>query len=272
MKPLLAAILVLSLVGCGSTTPSPAPSAASSTTLAAPATTAPATPATAPTAPVVASSEAAPAAAPAPGVTAPVDTVKEAAPATAPAAPAAEVTAVKPKDEAPAQPAALKDVVHATVHTTAGDIHVDLFHKTAPISVENFVKLTREKFFDGLAFHRVVAGFVAQGGDPNTKEGATGPVGNGGPGYTIAAEVGPSNPEKHTAGTLGMADSGPGTAGSQFYITLAATPHLDGRYTVFGRVSAPKDLEVAKKIKRGDRFSVTIDDDAPAAATPAPKP
>lgn len=267
MKPLFAALIVLSLVmslvGCGSTAPTPAPAAPSTTS----ATPAPAAPA----APVATSEAPAPAVQAAPAAPVATETVKEAAPAvvpapvTAPAATTPDASASKPVAAAPTQPAALKDVVHATVHTPGGDIHVELFHKTAPISVENFVKLTREKFFDGLAFHRVVAGFVAQGGDPNTKEGATGPVGNGGPGYTIAAEVGPSNPEKHTPGTLGMADSGPGTAGSQFYITLATTPHLDGRYTVFGRVSTPKDLEMAKKIKRGDRFSVTIDDDAAAA-------
>ncbi len=140
-----------------------------------------------------------------------------------------------------------------------GDIHVSLFHKTSPISVENFVTLARQGFYDGLAFHRVEPGFVVQGGDPNSREGATGDVGSGGSGKTIPAELPPGNPEKHSEGTLGMADSGLNTASSQFYITLAPAPHLDGRYTVFGRVDTPADLEVVKQIKRGDRFSVVIE-------------
>ncbi len=158
--------------------------------------------------------------------------------------------------------AATSTVTGAVIHTTRGDIHVSLFPTTAPVSVANFVKLAKAKFFDGLAFHRVEPGFVIQGGDPYSKEGATADqqaqVGSGGPGYTIPAEVGDKNPEKHLAGTLAMADAGLNTAGSQFYLTMAATPFLDGRYTVFGRVESPKDLEIIRSIKVGDRFSVEI--------------
>jgi cyclophilin family peptidyl-prolyl cis-trans isomerase len=150
----------------------------------------------------------------------------------------------------------------ATIHTPHGDIHVRLFPKTAPIAVANFAKLARAGFYDQLAFHRVVADFVIQGGDPLTRPGApeTGlPPGSGGAGYSIPAEVGPSNPEPHTPGTLAMADSGLGTASSQFYLTLVATPFLDGRYTVFGRVVDAADLAIIRQVRANDRFSVVID-------------
>lgn len=183
-------------------------------------------------------------------------------PAATGSAPAATADAGKPEAAKPVADEVLPDIVAAVITVPAGEINVELFHKTAPISVKNFVKLARSGFYDGLAFHRVEPGFVAQGGDPNTREGATGTPGTGGPGYTIPAEIGPGNPEKHLAGTLGMADSGLNTAGSQYYFTLAATPHLDGRYTVFGRVKSEKDLEVVRQIKKGDRFSVVIKDGA----------
>ncbi len=158
--------------------------------------------------------------------------------------------------------AATSTVAEAVIHTPRGDIHVSLFPKTAPISVANFVNLTKAKFFDGLAFHRVEPGFVIQGGDPNSREGATAEqrekIGAGGPGYTIPAEIGEKNPEKHLAGTLAMADAGLNTAGSQFYLTMAPQSFLDGRYTVFGRVLSPKDLEVIRAVKAGDRFTVEI--------------
>lgn len=165
----------------------------------------------------------------------------------------------KPTAEDIATTSTVSEVV---IHTPRGDIHVTLFPKTAPISVANFVNLTKAKFFDGLAFHRVEPGFVIQGGDPYSREGATDDekrmVGQGGPGYTIPAEVGPTNPEKHLAGTLAMADAGLNTAGSQFYLTMATTSFLDGRYTVFGRVHGPKDLEIIRAVKANDRFTVEI--------------
>lgn len=161
--------------------------------------------------------------------------------------------------------AEIADSVHlttATIHTQHGDVHVQLFPKTAPIASANFAKLARAGFYEGLTFHRVVPGFVIQGGDPVTRAGApnTGlPPGAGGAGYQLPAEVGASNPEKHTPGTLAMADSGLGTASSQFYLTLTTTPHLDGRYTVFGRIVGPTDLEVIQKVVPNERFSVSID-------------
>ncbi len=180
----------------------------------------------------------------------------------------AAVPTLSAADPAPARPtpAEVSDtaitVTGAVIHTPRGDIHVALFPATAPMHVANFVKLARAHFYDGLAFHRVVPDFVIQGGDPNTRldlpADKQGPIGSGGPGYTIDLEVGEKNPEKHLPGTLAMADAGPNTAGSQFYLTQVATPFLDGRYTVFGRILAPGDLEVIHKVQAGDRFSVEI--------------
>jgi peptidyl-prolyl cis-trans isomerase B (cyclophilin B) len=148
--------------------------------------------------------------------------------------------------------------MQAVFHTPRGDIHVTLFPKTAPKTVENFVKLAKSGFYDGLSIHRVEPNFVIQGGCPNTKEGAKGRPGTGGPGYHIKCELGASNPERHTPGTLSMAHAGKDTGGSQFFITHRATSHLDGVHTVFGRVVAAADLEVVNKIQVGDRFKVEI--------------
>jgi len=153
-------------------------------------------------------------------------------------------------------------VTKAIIHTPRGDINLVLFPKLAPASVANFVKLAKSGFYTNLAFHRVVPGFVIQGGCPNTKEGATGRPGTGGPGYTIKCEVGPSNPEKHSPGTLSMAHAGKDTGGSQFFVTHAATPHLDGKHTVFGRIVGKADLDVVLKVREGDRFSVDIIEEA----------
>jgi peptidyl-prolyl cis-trans isomerase B (cyclophilin B) len=149
----------------------------------------------------------------------------------------------------------------AIMKTPRGDINLNLFPKVAPKTVENFVKLAKAKFYDGLAFHRVIADFVIQGGCPNTREGAKGAPGTGGPGYQIKCETA-GNPEKHTPGTLSMAHAGKDTGGSQFFVTHAATPHLDGVHTVFGRIVGKADLDVVLKVKQGDRFSVVIVDDA----------
>jgi len=149
----------------------------------------------------------------------------------------------------------------AVIKTPRGDINVTLFLKTSPGTVENFVKLAKDSFFDGLAFHRVVQGFVIQGGCPNTRDGATGRPGTGGPGYSIPCEVGASNPERHAPGSLSMAHAGRDTGGSQFFVTQAATPHLDGEHTVFGRIVSDEDLQVVLKVQEGDRFSVVITDD-----------
>jgi cyclophilin family peptidyl-prolyl cis-trans isomerase len=122
----------------------------------------------------------------------------------------------------------LKKKYSATLTTDKGDIVLDLFADKAPMTVNNFVFLVREGFYDGTIFHRVIPGFMAQGGDP------TG-TGRGGPGYRFADEFLPSL--KHDkAGVLSMANSGPGTNGSQFFITYAPAPHLNNKHSIFGQV------------------------------------
>ena len=129
-----------------------------------------------------------------------------------------------------------------------GEVRIEFFPGEAPKTVENFVTLAKKGFYDGLPFHRVVAGFVAQGGDPKGD-------GTGGPGYTIKAEF---NKQKHVRGSVAMARSAhPDSAGSQFYVTFGPQPHLDGSYTVFGKVTS--GMEHVDKIQQGDRMkSVTI--------------
>lgn len=129
----------------------------------------------------------------------------------------------------------------ATIELEAGRIVIGLYEKDAPGTVANFVKLVKQGYYDGLKFHRVEAGFVVQGGDPKGN-------GTGGPGYTIKDEF---NSRKHLIGTVAMARTpAPDSAGSQFYITLAPQPFLDGKYTVFGQVV--EGMELVMKIKRGD--------------------
>ena len=124
-----------------------------------------------------------------------------------------------------------------------GEIRIEFFPDDAPKTVENFVTLAKKKFYDGLAFHRVVPGFVAQGGDPKGD-------GTGGPGYKIKAEF---NKQKHLRGSLAMARAAdPDSAGSQFYITFGPQPSLDSQYTVFGRVVS--GMEHVDKIKVGDKM------------------
>lgn len=141
----------------------------------------------------------------------------------------------------------------ATIETTKGPIVLDLFAKDAPKTVNNFVFLARDHFYDGTVFHRVIADFMIQGGDP------TG-TGRGGPGYKFEDEVDPKkNPNKHKAGTLSMANAGPGTNGSQFFITHVATDWLNGKHTVFGQVRSGQD--VVDKIQQGDQIkSVAIEE------------
>jgi cyclophilin family peptidyl-prolyl cis-trans isomerase len=122
----------------------------------------------------------------------------------------------------------------ATFKTERGDIVVELYADRAPKTVENFVNLARAGFYDGTTFHRVIAGFMAQGGDP------TG-TGTGGPGYQFGDEFHPSL-RHDAAGTLSMANAGPGTNGSQFFITHGPTPHLDNRHSVFGKVTDGMDV------------------------------
>ena len=130
-------------------------------------------------------------------------------------------------------------------------ITIEFFAEDAPKTVENFVTLAKKGFYDGLKFHRVVPDFVVQGGCPKGD-------GTGGPGYQVKAEF---NKQKHVRGTLAMARSQhPDSAGSQFYICYGPTPHLDGQYTVFGRVVS--GMEHVDRIKQGDKMtSVTITDE-----------
>jgi peptidyl-prolyl cis-trans isomerase B (cyclophilin B) len=130
----------------------------------------------------------------------------------------------------------------ATFETSRGSIVCELFPKAAPKTVNNFVFLARDKFYDGTKFHRVINDFMVQGGDP---EG----TGRGGPGYRFEDEVGPGKP-KHQRGSLSMANAGPGTNGSQFFITHVATDWLDGKHTVFGQVKSGQD--VVDSITQGD--------------------
>jgi peptidyl-prolyl cis-trans isomerase B (cyclophilin B) len=141
----------------------------------------------------------------------------------------------------------------AVMETNKGTINLQLFEADAPIAVANFEKLAQEGFYDGLGFHRVISNFMVQGGCPNTREGAKGQPGTGGPGYTIKCET-KGNPHKHGTGTLSMAHAGRDTGGSQFFITHSPQPHLDGVHTVFGEVVAPEDMTVVNAIKQGDKI------------------
>lgn len=130
----------------------------------------------------------------------------------------------------------------ATIDTNRGTIEIELYPQHAPKTVNNFVFLANGGFYDGVLFHRVIANFMIQGGDP------TG-TGRGGPGYKFEDET-QGNPLKHEAGVLSMANAGPNTNGSQFFITHLPQPHLDGRHTVFGKVVKGKDI--VDSIRQGD--------------------
>ena len=142
----------------------------------------------------------------------------------------------------------MKTGTFARFETSMGNFTIELFETEVPNTVGNFVKLAEKNFYDGVIFHRVIDGFMIQGGDP------TG-TGRGGPGYQFADEIHPKL--KHSSeGILSMANAGPNTNGSQFFITLVPTPPLDGRHTVFGKVS--EGMDIVKKIgktptARGDR-------------------
>lgn len=132
----------------------------------------------------------------------------------------------------------------ATFKTSRGEIVCELFTADAPATVNNLVFLARDGFYDNTIFHRVIADFMIQGGDP------TG-TGRGGPGYRFNDEVGPDKP-KHRVGSLSMANAGPNTNGSQFFITHVVTDWLDGKHTVFGQVIQGQD--VVNAIRQGDRL------------------
>ena len=136
-----------------------------------------------------------------------------------------------------------------SMETNKGTIEIELFADAAPVTVNNFVFLAREGFYDGVTFHRVIPNFVIQGGDPTGS-------GRGGPGYRFQDEFN-GNPHKHGTGSLSMATAGPGTNGSQFFITHSPQPHLDGRHTVFGKVTS--GMDVVNSIRQGDQMtSVTV--------------
>jgi peptidyl-prolyl cis-trans isomerase B (cyclophilin B) len=150
----------------------------------------------------------------------------------------------------------------ALIETPKGSIRLELFEKEAPKTVANFETLVKKGFYDGLRFHRVVPNFVIQGGCPHSRAANNPRAGTGGPGYTIPCET-KGNPKRHTRGALSMAHAGPNTGGSQFFITLKETPHLDGVHTVFGRVVEGQD--VVDRIAPGDSMTkVTVTETPPA--------
>ncbi|HQO25044.1 MAG TPA: peptidylprolyl isomerase [Acidobacteriota bacterium] len=131
-----------------------------------------------------------------------------------------------------------------SLETDRGTVELELHARYAPQTVNNFVFLAREGFYNGITFHRVIADFMVQGGDP------TG-TGRGGPGYRFEDEF-KDNPLRHEKGVISMANAGPGTNGSQFFITHSPQPHLDGRHTVFGKVTAGQT--VVDAIRQGDHI------------------
>ncbi len=133
----------------------------------------------------------------------------------------------------------------ATIETDRGTIEIELFPQHAPKTVNNFVFLAKEGFYDGVSFHRVISDFVIQGGDP------TG-TGRGGPGYNFEDET-RNNPLIHETGVLSMANAGPNTNGSQFFITHSPQPHLNGKHTVFGKVV--EGMDVVNSIRQGDKMN-----------------
>jgi len=146
-----------------------------------------------------------------------------------------------------ANPATVPGDIRIVLHTSKGDIRATLYAGKVPVTVANFLNLSRRGFYDGLTFHRVIPDFMIQGGDP------TG-TGMGGPGYKFADEFRPDL--KHDrAGIFSMANAGPGTNGSQFFITHVPTPWLDGKHSIFGAVDSPKDQEVVNAIRQGDKIT-----------------
>ncbi len=142
----------------------------------------------------------------------------------------------------------------ARIQLARGPIRIRLFAEQAPITVANFVNLARRKFYDGLTFHRVIPDFMIQGGCP---EGS----GRGGPGYRFEDEV--NTGLRHDApGVLSMANAGPGTNGSQFFITHGPTPWLDGKHTVFGQIVSGEDRAIVDAVRVGEKIgSITIKGD-----------
>jgi peptidyl-prolyl cis-trans isomerase B (cyclophilin B) len=160
-----------------------------------------------------------------------------------------EVVAGDPQPTDPKEKAMAEPLPQVTIKTDKGDIVLELAEDDAPNTVANFISLAEKGFYNGLTFHRVIADFMIQGGDP------TG-TGSGGPGYTIADEFSPKL--KHARGVISMANAGPNTGGSQFFITHVATPWLDGKHAIFGKVT--KGMEVVDAIKQGDKMNKVVVD------------
>ncbi|MEI6864386.1 MAG: peptidylprolyl isomerase [Candidatus Adlerbacteria bacterium] len=168
----------------------------------------------------------------------------------------AQVATTTPEVSVPTTPAATvstppvtttnspKKIMHATLHTNKGDITLEFFPQNAPNTVANFIKLAQAGFYDGTKFHRVIKGFMDQGGDPLTKDDSKqGLWGTGGPGYKFNDEVSANN--SNVAGSIAMANSGPNTQGSQFFINAVDNHSLDSGYTVFGKVTSGMDVVTA---------------------------
>lgn len=151
-------------------------------------------------------------------------------------------------DKPPAMQIDPQKTYKATIETSKGDIDLELYPEYAPKTVNNFVFLAQEGFYDGVTFHRVIGNFMIQGGDP------TG-TGRGGPGYKFEDEV-EDNLLRHEAGVISMANAGPNTNGSQFFITHSPQPHLDGMHTVFGKVVG--DQGIVNAVQQGDRIAKVV--------------
>lgn len=147
--------------------------------------------------------------------------------------------------------------ISATFNTSKGDIHLKLFSEQAPLTVANFVNLCNHGFYDGLVFHRVIPDFMVQGGCPQG-------VGTGDPGYKFKDEF-DADLRHDKPGRFSMANSGPGTNGSQFFITHVPTPWLDDAHTIFGEVQGDADQDVVNSIVQGDTItSITVSGDSEA--------
>jgi peptidyl-prolyl cis-trans isomerase B (cyclophilin B) len=144
--------------------------------------------------------------------------------------------------------------MNATISTSKGDINLDLYPSKTPKTVANFVNLAQRGYYDGISFHRVIDNFMIQGGCPNGD-------GRGGPGYTFEDEFDPEL-RHDSPGILSMANAGPGTNGSQFFITHIETAWLDGKHSVFGKVQSDSDMDIVNSITQGDTIkSISIEGD-----------
>ncbi len=154
--------------------------------------------------------------------------------------------------------------ITATIDTSKGNINLKLFADQVPFTVASFVNLARRGFYNGIKFHRVINDFMIQAGCPFSREGAKGTPGTGGPGYKFADEFVPEL-RHNKSGILSMANAGPGTNGSQFFITHIPTPHLNDHHAVFGEVLSAKDQNIVNSIVRGDNINkISIDGDLTA--------